>query len=48
MTATQFDTKFKSRTITQGSERAPARAMLRAMGLDDEALNRPFIGVEIM
>src|SRR3989304_982153 len=42
---TPFDTKHKSRTITQGPERAPARAMLRAMGLDDEALGRPFIGV---
>lgn len=43
--ADRHDTKFKSRTITQGAERAPARAMLRAMGLDDEALSRSFIGV---
>ncbi len=42
---TPFDTKHKSRTITQGPERAPARAMLRAMGLDDEALRSPFVGV---
>jgi dihydroxy-acid dehydratase len=40
-----FDVKHKSRNITQGPERAPARAMLRAMGLDDDALGRPFIGV---
>ncbi|MBI4312825.1 MAG: dihydroxy-acid dehydratase, partial [Chloroflexi bacterium] len=40
-----FDAKHKSRTITQGPERAPARAMLRAVGLDDDALARPFVGV---
>ncbi|OGR90836.1 MAG: dihydroxy-acid dehydratase [Elusimicrobia bacterium RIFCSPLOWO2_01_FULL_59_12] len=34
-----------SRVITQGIDRAPARAMLKAMGLDDEALSRPIIGV---
>ncbi|MBI4202088.1 MAG: dihydroxy-acid dehydratase [Chloroflexi bacterium] len=44
-TRQSFDTKHKSRTITQGPERAPARAMLRAMGLDDDALGRPFVGV---
>lgn len=31
--------------VTQGAERAPARAMLRAVGLDDEALRRPLVGV---
>ena len=42
---TRADVKHKSKEITQGPERAPARSMLRAVGLDDEALNRPFIGV---
>ena len=37
--------KHRSREITEGPERAPARAMLRAMGLKDEDLGKPFIGV---
>ena len=37
--------KHRSREITQGPERAPARSMLRATGLDDTALANPFIGV---
>ena len=41
----QFNPKHRSREITEGPERAPARAMLRAMGLDDAALRNPFIGV---
>ena len=39
------DPKHRSREITEGPQRAPARAMLRAMGLDDAALASPFIGV---
>ena len=39
------DTKHKSKEITQGPERSPARSMLRAVGLDDAALARPFVGV---
>ncbi len=35
----------KSRTVTEGIERAPHRAFLRAMGLGDEDLRRPFVGV---
>ena len=34
-----------SQLVTLGPSRAPARAMLRATGLDDEALNRPLIAV---
>ena len=46
MTArTRLNPKHRSREITEGPERAPARAMLRAVGLDDDALGRPFIGV---
>ena len=37
--------KHRSREITEGPERAPARAMLRAMGLGDDDLEKPFIGV---
>ena len=36
---------LRSRVTTEGLERAPHRAFLRAMGLDDEAIARPFIGV---
>ena len=42
---TRADTKHRSKEITQGPERAPARSMLRATGLDDITLAQPFIGV---
>ncbi len=35
----------RSAAITQGPDRAPARAMLKAVGFTDEDLNRPIIGV---
>ncbi len=34
-----------SRVITQGIDRAPARAMLKAIGLTDEDLAKPMIGI---
>src|SRR5260221_643428 len=34
-----------SQTITQGYERAPNRAMLRAVGFGDEDFNKPIVGV---
>ena len=37
--------KHKSREITDGPDRAPARSMLLAMGLTQEDLNKPFIGI---
>ena len=37
--------KHRSREITEGPQHAPARAMLRAMGLKDEDLEKPFVGV---
>src|SRR4029434_341100 len=37
--------KLRSHTVTKGPEHAPHRAYLRSMGLDDEALSRPFVGV---
>ena len=43
-----FDPKHKSKEISEGAHRAAAQAMLRSMGLDDEAPNRPVIGMEIL
>ena len=34
-----------SDAIKSGPARAPARAMLRATGLDDAAIAKPFVGV---
>ncbi|PTL76282.1 dihydroxy-acid dehydratase [Vitiosangium sp. GDMCC 1.1324] len=39
------DTRRNSRAITEGYERAPARAMLKAIGFTDEDLSKPLIGV---
>lgn len=38
-------TKLRSHEITEGPSRAPARAFLRAMGLTDDDLKKPFVGV---
>ena len=37
--------KLRSRVAIDGLDRAPHRAFLRGMGLDDAAIARPFIGV---
>jgi len=37
--------KHRSWAVTEGPERAPHRSMFRAMGLNDEDLSRPMIGV---
>ena len=37
--------KLQSHTITQGRDRAPARAMLKAIGFTDEDLAKPIIGI---
>ena len=37
--------KPRSSAITDGPHRAPARAMLKAIGLDDAALAKPFVGI---
>ena len=37
--------KWRSSALTDGANRAPARAMLRATGLSDRDLERPLIGV---
>jgi len=40
-----LDPKHRSRVLTEGPERAPARAYLKGIGFDDEALSKPVIGV---
>ncbi|MBI4640480.1 MAG: dihydroxy-acid dehydratase [Candidatus Tectomicrobia bacterium] len=37
--------KSRSHAITDGPDRAPARAMLKAVGFTDESLARPLVGV---
>ncbi|MGH2663566.1 MAG: dihydroxy-acid dehydratase [Actinomycetota bacterium] len=39
------DTRRRSRDVTEGIERAPARAMLRAVGFSDEDFDKPQVGV---
>ncbi|HXG23230.1 MAG TPA: dihydroxy-acid dehydratase [Chthonomonadales bacterium] len=36
---------FRSRIVTQGTQRAPNRAMLRAVGFGDEDFTKPIVGV---
>ncbi|HEU0317658.1 MAG TPA: dihydroxy-acid dehydratase, partial [Solirubrobacteraceae bacterium] len=43
--ATGFDLKHRSRALTDGPERAAARAYLKGIGFDDEALAKPIVGV---
>jgi dihydroxy-acid dehydratase len=38
-------TDYRSRAITQGSQRAPNRAMLRAVGFEDPDFAKPIVGV---
>ena len=46
MTAqTAPDLKKKSRAVTDGPDRAGARAMLRATGLDDADMEKPFVAI---
>ncbi len=45
ITASRPDLKRKSRVVSEGASRAAARAMLRAVGLDDEDMDKPFVGV---
>jgi dihydroxy-acid dehydratase len=42
---TGFDLKHRSRALTEGTERAPARAFLRGIGYDEEALSKPIVAV---
>ncbi len=45
VTSTKFDTRHKSRTMYEGRDRAAARAMVRAIGLEDEDFKRPVVAV---
>ena len=36
---------LRSRTILEGPDRAPARAYLKGIGYDDDALRRPIVGI---
>src|SRR5919108_1432100 len=40
-----LDPKHRSRQLTEGAERAPARAYLHGIGFDAEALAKPIIGI---
>jgi dihydroxy-acid dehydratase len=40
-----LDPKHNSRALTEGPQRAAARAYLKGIGYDDEALSKPIIGV---
>ena len=44
-TKIKVDLKKKSRVVTDGPDRAGARAMLRATGLNDEDMDKPFVAV---
>ncbi|MDP9243056.1 MAG: dihydroxy-acid dehydratase, partial [Actinomycetota bacterium] len=37
--------RSRSREVTEGPERAPARAMLRAVGFSEEDMGKPQVGV---
>jgi dihydroxy-acid dehydratase len=39
------DPRGRSRAILDGPDRAPARAYLKGIGFDDEALQRPIVGI---
>src|SRR5829696_6475492 len=43
--AGDFDTRHNSRQLIDGPARAAARAQLKGIGFDDEALSKPIIGV---
>jgi dihydroxy-acid dehydratase len=40
-----IDLKHRSRTITEGRDRAGARAMMKAIGFSDEDLAKPLVGI---
>jgi dihydroxy-acid dehydratase len=44
-TTSPLDLKHRSRALTEGPERAAARAYLKGIGYDDEALAKPLIAV---
>ena len=40
-----LDPKHKSNALTEGPSRAPARAMLKAVGFSDADLHKPLVGI---
>jgi dihydroxy-acid dehydratase len=44
-TTSQLRLKHRSKEVTEGPDRAPARAMLRAMGLTSDDMDKPFIAI---
>jgi dihydroxy-acid dehydratase len=44
-TEVKVDLKKNSRVVTDGADRAAARAMLRATGLRDEDMDKPFVAI---
>ncbi|WP_418320843.1 dihydroxy-acid dehydratase [Piscinibacter sakaiensis] len=45
MSSKDFDTRHKSRVLLEGTDRAVARGMMKAVGFSDDDLRRPQIGV---
>ena len=45
ITANNLRMKHRSKDVTEGPNRAPARAMLLAMGLTQEDLDKPFVAI---
>ena len=45
MSQNHMNLKKKSNVISEGPSRAPARSMLRAVGLKDEDMSKPFVAV---
>jgi dihydroxy-acid dehydratase len=43
--AVQIDVKPRSRDVTDGIQKAPARSMLRAVGMTDDDWGKPQIGL---
>ena len=43
--AAHLDLRARSRTQLEGPDRAPARAYLKGIGYDDDALSRPIVGI---
>jgi dihydroxy-acid dehydratase len=41
----KIDLKHRSAIMTEGDKRAPNRAMLRAVGFQDEDFKKPIVGV---
>src|SRR5256886_7476155 len=42
---TTLDPRHRSRTLYEGRDRAPARSYLKAIGLTDEDIARPIVGI---